>query len=195
MRSAASTGRTQEFLLLHALRCWRYFSEFGSERHNYLIPDNVEEERFHEAPRVSPTNIGLLLNARQAACELGFLTVPEFAALTSHSLASIARLEKFRGNLYNWYDTETLQALGATPFVSSVDSGNFLASLYTLRAGLRSLAQKPLLHPHLFSGLRAHWRLMRAQKRLPPALARLRLPRERATIAAWTRWLPAAEMR
>ena len=183
----------QEFLLLHALRCWRYFSEFSSARHNYLIPDNVEEERFHEAPRVSPTNIGLLLNARQAACELGFLTVPQFATLTSHSLASVARLETLHGNLYNWYDTETLQALGPEPFVSSVDSGNFLASLYTLRAGLRSLAQKPLLHPHLFSGLRAHWRLMRAQKHLPSALARLRLPRERATITAWTRWLPAAE--
>ena len=48
----------------------------------YLIPDNVEEEGLFEAARVSPTNLGLLLNARQAACELGFLTVPEFVKLT-----------------------------------------------------------------------------------------------------------------
>lgn len=183
----------QEFLLMHALRCWRYFSQFSSARHNYLIPDNVVEDKLHEAARVSPTNIGLLLNARQAACELGFLTVPQFANLTSRTLASVARLETLHGHPYNWYDTETLEALGPEPFLSSVDSGNFLASLYTLRAGLRSLEQTPLLHPHLFSGLRAHWRLLRAQKHLPPALAALRLPRDRASVSAWARWLPSAE--
>ena len=52
------------------------------ERHNYLIPDNVEEEGLFEAARVSPTNVGLLLNARQAACEFGFLTAPNFVDLT-----------------------------------------------------------------------------------------------------------------
>ena len=74
------------FLHTHALQIWRYFHEFGGERHNYLIPDNVQEQDHAEAPRVSPTNIGLLLNARQAACELGFLTVPEFVNLTEKSL-------------------------------------------------------------------------------------------------------------
>ena len=64
--------------------------EFGAERHNFLIPDNVEEDGLVEAARVSPTNIGLLLNARQAACELGFLTAPEFAALSRASLETIA---------------------------------------------------------------------------------------------------------
>jgi cyclic beta-1,2-glucan synthetase len=93
------------FLLAHALRIWRYFHQFGGERHNYLIPDNVEEDGLYEAARVSPTNLGLLLNARQAACELGFLTAPEFAALTGRTLATIARLEKHRGHLYNWYNT------------------------------------------------------------------------------------------
>ena len=32
----------REFLLAHALRIWRYFLEFGAERHNFLIPDNVD---------------------------------------------------------------------------------------------------------------------------------------------------------
>jgi cyclic beta-1,2-glucan synthetase len=183
----------QEFLLLHALRCWRYFFQFSSARHNYLIPDNVVEDKFTEAPRVSPTNIGLLLNARQAACELGFLTVPEFVALTRRSLDSIVRLEKLRGNLYNWYDTETLQVLGPEPFISSVDSGNFLASIYSLRAGIRSVEQKPLLNPYLFCGLRAYWRLMRTQKRMFPGIARFGLPSQHASTSAWIKWLPAAE--
>jgi cyclic beta-1,2-glucan synthetase len=183
----------QEFLLLHALRCWRYFSDFSSARHNYLIPDNVVEDGLTEAARVSPTNVGLLLNARQAACELGFLTMPEFASLTRRSLDSIERLEKLRGNLYNWYDTETLQVLGPEPFVSSVDSGNFLASLYTLRAGIGSLEQKPLLNSHFFCALRAYWRLMCTQKRLPAEVARFRLPRQHASFTAWAKWLPEAD--
>jgi hypothetical protein len=33
----------ESFLLGQALRIWRYFYQFGCERHNYLIPDNVEE--------------------------------------------------------------------------------------------------------------------------------------------------------
>ncbi len=54
-------------------------------------------------------------------------------------------MEKYRGHLYNWYDTETLQPLDQSPFVSSVDSGNFVASLYTLHAGRAALVNKPLL--------------------------------------------------
>jgi cyclic beta-1,2-glucan synthetase len=186
-----------DFLLLHALRIWRYFSEFGCERHNYLIPDNVEEEGLFEASRISPTNIGMLLNARQAACELGFITTPEFAALTSLTLATITRLKKFRGHLYNWYDTQTLQPLGAypsnTPFVSTVDSGNIAASLFTLHAGARDLAKRPLLPPRLFTGLHAHWQLARKENHLPNSLAQLRLPAPSAPAAVWVAWLPTAQ--
>lgn len=182
-----------EFLHEHALRTWRYFYQFSSAAHNYLIPDNVEETGLSEAPRVSPTNIGMLLNARQAACELGFLTVPEFASLTRNSLATVARLEKFRGHLFNWYDTKTLQALGPSPFVSSVDSGNFVASLYTLRSGVRDLQRTPLLGPQLFSGLSAHWNMIGGKNNLPPQLRRLAIPDQSASPATWLEWLPLAD--
>jgi hypothetical protein len=191
-RRIAPTDR--DFLFVHALRIWRYFCEFGGERHNYLIPDNVEEDGPHEAARISPTNIGLLLNARQAACELGFLTAPEFAALTSRSLATIAQLDKFRGHLYNWYDTQTLRPLDGTSFVSTVDSGNFVASLYTLHAGARDLARKPLLLPQLFTGVCAHWRLMSKESNLPAQVAQLRLPDPSAPVPVWIAWLPAAQI-
>ncbi len=180
------------FLHNHALRIWRYFYEFGGERHSYLIPDNVQELDHTEAPRVSPTNIGLLLNARQAACELGFLTVPEFADLTEKSLATIQRLEKCRGHLYNWYDTHTGAPLEANPFVSSVDSGNFVASLYTLHAGALALLEKPFLSRQLFSGLRLHWEMMQSQGKLASPLAKVSLPSHSATIADWIAWLPNA---
>jgi len=186
-------GADGEYLRGHALRIWRYFHQFGRDRHNYLIPDNVEEEGLREAARISPTNVGLLLNARQAACVFGFLTVPEFAADTEMSLATIERLRKNHGHLYNWYDTHTLQPLGDNPFVSSVDSGNFLASLYTLRAGALDLLKRPLLPPETFTGIRAHWQLMQSQVKLPPALARLGLPKPKAKVRAWIEWLEAAQ--
>jgi len=183
----------EAFLLSHALRIWRYFHQFGAERHNYLIPDNVEEDGLHEAARFSPTNVGLLLNARQAACELGFLTTPEFVVLTERTLATIARLEKYRGHLYNWYDTQTLKSLDAAPFVSSVDSGNMVASLYTLRSGAVALGSQPLLDPRLFASLRAHWHLLKAQDGMRAPFAQLALPNPSAQVAAWIEWLSTAE--
>ena len=93
--------------------------------------------------RVSWIAALLKLNAaRQGAVELGFLTVPEFVSLTQSTLNTIELLEKFRGHLYNWYDTLTLKPLVADSFVSSVDSGNFVASLLTLHVGALDLLER-----------------------------------------------------
>jgi hypothetical protein len=181
------------YLYGHALRIWRYFNEFGGAHHSYLIPDNVEEQGLFEAARVSPTNVGLLLNARQAACEFGFLTIPEFAQLTTNSLETIAGLQKLGGHLYNWYDTHTGQPLEANPFVSSVDSGNFVASLYTLRAGACSLLKLPLLQQSLFAGLHLHWDQLQNQGRLTGLLEKLSWPSANASVSEWVAWLPSAE--
>ncbi len=139
-----------EMLRAHALRIWSYFDHYSSAEHHHLIPDNVDEDGFREAARVSPTNIGLLLNARQAACAFGFLTIPEFAERTLLTLATIDRLRKYRGHLLNWYDTRSCEPLEAAPFVSSVDSGNFVASLLTLAAGARSLLAAPFFSSNTF---------------------------------------------
>ena len=81
---SATSKRNERFLRRAALRTWRYFAVFSREEHNWLIPDNVQEDlsvqpakdtragssgRVQIAPRVSPTNLGFLLNARQMACE------------------------------------------------------------------------------------------------------------------------------
>ncbi len=182
----------EQYLLEHALRIWRYFYQFANETHNYLIPDNVEEEGLFEAARVSPTNVGLLLNARQAACELGFLTIPEMIDLTGRTLTTIEHLEKFKGHLYNWYDTRTLKSLDPSPFVSSVDSGNLVASLYTLRAGALQLLRQPLLGMQLFAGLRAHWHIVRAKTNAQSPFAKLVLPEAKAPVTAWIAWMSTA---
>jgi cyclic beta-1,2-glucan synthetase len=188
-KSLSTTDRT--FLLDHALLIWRFFRQFGGERHNYLIPDNVQEDGLRDEARVSPTNVGLLLNARQAACELGFLTLPEFVTLSSRSLETIARLEKHRGHLFNWYDTQTLAPVG-TRMVSSVDSGNLVASLFTLHAGALDLEQRPLLPEALFTALRAFWKLSPLHERRFASKLKLELPGAAAGAPDWIAWIAAA---
>ena len=140
------------FLQQQALHIWRYFLEFGGEQNHWLIPDNVEEINTHQVLKLSPTNLGMLFNARQAAYEFGFQTLPEFARATLGTLATYDKLEKYRGHIYNWYDMETLQAI--PPFtISTVDSGNLAAGLYTLHAGACDLLTRPLLSSNTFAAL------------------------------------------
>ena len=59
--------------------------------------------------------------------------------------AAMQSLERHRGHFFNWYDTRTLAPL--TPrYISTVDSGNLVGSLLTLRVGLAALADEPIVH-------------------------------------------------
>ena len=120
----------------------------------------MQEEPAAVAGRVSPTNLGLLLNAQQVACEFGYLTVPELAdADAAHVWQRFLAFRSIRGHILNWYDTRTLEPL--TPrFVSSVDSGNLVASLWTLQQGLLTRMKQPLLQPSMAEGLLDHLRAL-----------------------------------
>jgi len=133
----------RQFLERQALLIWRYFAEFGGPENHWLIPDNVEEKGMHQVRKLSPTNLGMLLNARQAASEFGFLTPTQFAAYTLGTLDTYDRLEKQRGHIYNWYDIESLQPISPR-IVSAVDSGNLAASFYSLHSGTLEMLKKPI---------------------------------------------------
>jgi cyclic beta-1,2-glucan synthetase len=152
-------------LRISGLRIWRYFAEFSTAEHHWLIPDNVQEDG-KLAPRISPTNIGLLFNVRQAACEFGYLTVPEFAQQTLHTLETISRLERHQGHLLNWYDTRSLAPLPPA-VVSSVDNGNLVASLWTLQQGCLQLLRRPLVQSELANGLLDYLYLLTSIGALP----------------------------
>jgi cyclic beta-1,2-glucan synthetase len=154
-----ASERDRRLLRLAALRIWRYFAEFSTEEHHWLIPDNVQEEPPSIAARISPTNLGFLLNARQVACNFGYLTVPEFAQQTLRTLETVSHLQKYRGHLFNWYDTRSLLPLSPVS-VSSVDSGNLVASLWTLQQGSLELLERPLLPPELEHGFQDHLDLL-----------------------------------
>ena len=202
----------QWMLRTSALRIWRYYAEFSTEEHHWLVPDNIQEEDGKVAPRISPTNLGFLLNARQVACEFGYLTVPEFAQQTLRTMATVSQLQRYRGHLLNWYDTQSLAALPPA-IVSSVDNGNFVASLWTLQQGCQQLLEQPLLQPQLPEGLLDHLYLVASLGVLPrkrfsaiekslrqvdwlhaiqtisnPALRDIRPKHSNAKYAAETRW-------
>ena len=141
------------FLRTAARRTWRYFADFVGPDDNWLPPDNFQA---YPAPaiasRTSPTNIGMSLLADLAAVDFGYLTVGECLQRIGNTLASMEKLERYRGHLYNWYDTRTLQPLHPR-YVSSVDSGNLAGSLLTLQAGLAELKHQPVLSANALQGL------------------------------------------
>ena len=129
-----TSDRDRWLLRESALRTWRYFDEFSTEEHHWLIPDNVQGGRhqsrashFSHKPRLSTQLASGGLRIR-----LPYRTGVRTA--DTSTLTTISKLQRHRGHLLNWYDTRSLVPL-APAVVSSVDSGNLVASLWTLQQG------------------------------------------------------------
>ena len=115
-----------------ARRTYRYFEQFVTASENMLPPDNFQEDpKAVVAHRTSPTNIGLYLLSTASARELGWIGITQAVEKIESTFISIQKLEKFRGHLFNWYDTESLAPL-EPKYVSSVDSGNLAGHLIAL---------------------------------------------------------------
>ncbi|MEO8185361.1 MAG: glucoamylase family protein, partial [Deltaproteobacteria bacterium] len=128
-----------------ARKTWRFFATFVTAGDHFLPPDNYQEDPVGVvAQRTSPTNIGLYLLSVVSARELGFIGLRQAVERLRQTLATIERLEKREGHLLNWYDTTNLQPLEPR-YVSTVDSGNLAAYLWTLREACEDLAAAPLL--------------------------------------------------
>jgi cyclic beta-1,2-glucan synthetase len=142
------------FLREVARRTWRYFSDFVGDDTSWLPPDNYQVSHKNQlAMRTSPTNIGLWMVSALAAHDFGYLTVDQVVDKLTRTMETIGKLERYKGHLLNWYDIETLTPLEPR-YVSMVDSGNLLASLWALEHGLDELMQGPILDTKVFAGLR-----------------------------------------
>ncbi len=136
-----------------ARRTWRYFEVFAGPDDQWLPPDNFQEQpRGEVAHRTSPTNIGMMFLSSLAACDLGYLGLDELTSRLRNSLETLARMDRYRGHLFNWYDTRTLEPLNPR-YVSAVDSGNLAVSLLALKEGCLELADGPALRPQQWRGL------------------------------------------
>lgn len=124
---------------------WRYFADNLKEEYHYLIPDNYQENRESKLDlRTSPTGIGFSMLGVVSACELEFISCTEAQELLAHILTSVERLEKWHGHLYNWYDIKSMKVMHPS-FVSTVDSGNFVAALVVVREFLKNHDQVELV--------------------------------------------------
>lgn len=147
------------FLRKVSRKTWRFFERFVGEEDNWLPPDNFQEQPIAMlARRTSPTNIGLALLSNLSACDFGYITPAQLIARTTHTLASLQKMERYKGHFYNWYDTETLMPL-MPKYVSTVDSGNLTGYLLILKQGMLALPHRKIPSPNLFEGLQDTFRL------------------------------------
>ena len=138
-------------LRLVARRTWRFFETFVTAADNMLPPDNFQEDPEPVvAHRTSPTNMGLYLLSIIAARDFGWMGTLEALERLEATFATMAKLERFRGHFYNWYDTSDLRAL-EPKYVSSVDSGNLAGHLIVLGQACREIVAGPI-------GNRIGWR-------------------------------------
>ncbi|MDY5970043.1 MAG: glucoamylase family protein, partial [Bacteroidales bacterium] len=120
-------------------RTWHFFDAHINEENNYLIPDNYQLNRAEKTDyKTSPTNIGFSLLALICASKLGYISDEEATERLEHVIDTIIRLPKWNGHLYNWYDIHSLEALPPF-FVSTCDSGNFVASLFVVKGYLSTI--------------------------------------------------------
>lgn len=128
-------------LRLLARSTWLYFENFVGPGDRWLPPDHFQENpRGVVAHRTSPTNIGLMLLSTLSAHDLGYIGPLELSLRLRDSLDTMDSLERIRGHFLNWYDTRTLAPL-LPRYISTVDSGNLVACLITLRQGCFDMQQ------------------------------------------------------
>ncbi len=133
----ALSEKQKKMLAAHVSDMFRFYSENVGEQTNFLPPDNIQLSPVGSvAMRTSPTNIGFYLVSLLAARDLGLISTKILCEKLSDSLEVIERLEKYKGNLYNWYDISNLSVIG-DKYVSTVDSGNFVVMLIALKEGLK----------------------------------------------------------
>lgn len=132
------------FLLNQASLIWGYFRDWLREEDHWLPPDNVQEKPWlGPARRTSPTNIGMALLSCVAAVDLELTSRGTALRLIENMINTLEILPKWKGHLYNWYDTST--ALPLSPqYISTVDSGNLKGCLIALGETLKAWKEDEL---------------------------------------------------
>ena len=143
-----------------ARKIWAFFEEFVCIEDHWLPPDNVQIDPPNGvAHRTSPTNIGLALLANLAARDFGYITLSRVQERIKLTLQILEELDHWKGHLYNWYDTRSLVPLEPR-YISTVDSGNFVVYLLTLKSGLSETLNKPLIDLEFVRGLKDTYNLL-----------------------------------
>ncbi|MBA3602754.1 MAG: protein ndvB [Parachlamydiaceae bacterium] len=143
----------QEMLRKLGCKTWRYFDELVGPQTHWLPPDNYQTALNVEvAQRTSPTNIGLWLIALVNAYDFKYITSDDLIDRSLATVDELKKLEKYEGHLLNWYNIQTLDPLFPR-YVSTVDSGNLLACLWTVKQALLEMISNPIIPKKVFQGI------------------------------------------
>lgn len=127
------------------LLTWKFFDENMTAVNNFLPPDNYQENRRPKTTiTTSPTNIGFGVLAIINAYDLKYISLDTAIRKLSDTLNTVRNLERWNGNLYNWYNIRTLKVVKPL-FVSTVDSGNFVACMYVVKEFLKTIKASKLI--------------------------------------------------
>ncbi|HEX8845944.1 MAG TPA: glucoamylase family protein [Pyrinomonadaceae bacterium] len=151
-RQALLTARDKSEARLVARRTWRFFETFVGDEDHWLPPDNYQEDPQPAiAHRTSPTNIGMLLLSTVAARDFGYTGTIEFIERVEKTFGTLSRLQRFRGQFLNWYDTRTLEPL-SPQYISTVDSGNLAGHLLALKQAAIEMPDHALFDDRALEG-------------------------------------------
>ncbi|HAZ20650.1 MAG TPA: hypothetical protein DCY75_10840, partial [Clostridiales bacterium] len=85
---------------------WSYFQDYVDKENHFLPPDHIVLSPVERVVnRTSPTNIGLYLVSILAAADLRLISPAEMKNRLEQTLDTLENLPKYKGHLYNWYDT------------------------------------------------------------------------------------------
>ena len=159
-KSAELSGEQKIFLQKLARKTWSFFEVFVNEREHFLPPDNYQEQPVEVlAHRTSPTNIGMSLLANLSAYDFGYISAGNFLQRNADTLNTLVGMERYHGHFYNWYDTLTAKPMYPR-YISTVDSGNMVGHLLTLKQGMFGLQHQAITNPNFFEGLRNTLRVL-----------------------------------
>lgn len=150
-QAAAIDSLSKQYLRLLARKTWRYFDDFVTAETNWLPPDNYQERiRIEVAYRTSPTNIGFYLMSLISSHKMGYFTSQELLARFRDTIGTLKKIERYEGHFLNWYDIKNLSPL-LPRYVSTVDTGNMLASFWAAEEKCTSLLNAPVVDPLAFA--------------------------------------------
>ena len=130
----------KDFLLDLANRTCKYFE--SNLKNKSLICDNYQVFPKKEANGfTSPTNMGFAILSCICSYKIGNITLDECMSKLDEQVTLAESLEKYKGHLFNWYSLATQKPLSPY-FVSSVDSGNYIACLITVKQFVKDVDAK-----------------------------------------------------
>ena len=148
LSSAAPLDQTQvAFLRDAAARTWRFFqADLDPSTHlprNNITPTGPSGH----SDFTSPTEIGMFLGALVSAKDLQLADAGQLDTLAAQELATLQKLQTYRGFPLRWYQASTGAAIGGPtgkpltdPFVSTVDDAWYAQGLVLARQAFPSLS-------------------------------------------------------